>query len=239
MSRIVVKNLPVNEYIGKDELREIFSQKGEVTHVRLLHNRTGRFAFIEFRQELEAQKAIEYFNGCYINKCRITCEVPTGLELKPPKYTTIFVANAMSYPIPSNPPTIKTVFDPYEIVVSDLPVPLTAIMKDLVEYFSWFGTITEVHPISDNHSFHGIAFIRFSSPESASRAIEVANNSYFKGTHMPMRVLPVVQDSSSNEEENNVSTDKDSKTLAQPIEEESKVAEGTFVYTVTKQVIIE
>jgi hypothetical protein len=42
-------------------------------------------------------------------------------------------------------------------------------MKDLVEYFSWFGTITEVRPISDNHSFHGIAFIRFSSPESASR----------------------------------------------------------------------
>jgi RNA recognition motif-containing protein len=38
-SRIVVKNLPVNEYIGKDELREIFSQKGELTHVRLLHNR--------------------------------------------------------------------------------------------------------------------------------------------------------------------------------------------------------
>ncbi|MCI41919.1 hypothetical protein A2U01_0063153, partial [Trifolium medium] len=30
---------------------------------------------------------------------------------------------------------------------------------------------------------------------------------------------------------NNVPTDQDSKTLTQPIEEESKVAEGTFVHT--------
>ncbi|KAJ8763754.1 hypothetical protein K2173_003536 [Erythroxylum novogranatense] len=76
MSRICVKNLP--KYAVEDRLKEFFSQKGEITDVKLMRTKDGKsrqFAFIGFRTEQEAEEAIKYFNKSYIDTCRITCEI--------------------------------------------------------------------------------------------------------------------------------------------------------------------
>ncbi|MED6138465.1 hypothetical protein PIB30_074456, partial [Stylosanthes scabra] len=75
MSRICVKNIP--KYATEDRLREFFSEKGEITDVKLMRTKDGKsrqFAFIGFRSEHEAQEAIQYFNRSYLDTCRITCE---------------------------------------------------------------------------------------------------------------------------------------------------------------------
>ncbi|XP_028804879.1 multiple RNA-binding domain-containing protein 1 [Neltuma alba] len=76
MSRICVKNLP--KYVAEDRLRDLFSQKGEITDVKLMRTKDGKsrqFCFIGFRTEDEAKEAIKYFNRSYLDTCRITCEV--------------------------------------------------------------------------------------------------------------------------------------------------------------------
>ncbi|XP_054798328.1 uncharacterized protein LOC129303204 isoform X2 [Prosopis cineraria] len=76
MSRICVKNLP--KYVAEDRLRDLFSQKGEITDVKLMRTKDGKsrqFGFIGFRTEDEANEAIKYFNRSYLDTCRITCEV--------------------------------------------------------------------------------------------------------------------------------------------------------------------
>ncbi|KAK7320975.1 hypothetical protein VNO77_30986 [Canavalia gladiata] len=80
MSRICVKNLP--KYVVEDRLREFFSQKGEITDVKLMRTKDGKsrqFAFIGFRSDNEAQEAIQYFNRSYLDTSRITCEVARKL----------------------------------------------------------------------------------------------------------------------------------------------------------------
>ncbi|EFH47708.1 predicted protein [Arabidopsis lyrata subsp. lyrata] len=72
-SRIIVKNVP--KYVTEDQLRGIFSRKGEITDVKLkrLSDGTSRqFAYIGFRNEQEAQDAITYFNKSFIDTLRIS-----------------------------------------------------------------------------------------------------------------------------------------------------------------------
>ncbi|KAF5205644.1 Multiple rna-binding domain-containing protein, partial [Thalictrum thalictroides] len=76
-SRICVKNLP--KYVGEDRIREFFSQKGEVTDVKLIRNtedgKSRQFGFVGFRTEGEAESAIKYFNNSYLDTSRINCEL--------------------------------------------------------------------------------------------------------------------------------------------------------------------
>ncbi|KAK1576364.1 hypothetical protein Q3G72_013264 [Acer saccharum] len=76
MSRICVKNLP--KYVAEDRLREVFSQKGEITDAKLMRTKDGKsrqFAFVGFRTEQEAEEAINYFNRSFLDTCRLTCEI--------------------------------------------------------------------------------------------------------------------------------------------------------------------
>ncbi|KAJ0980850.1 hypothetical protein J5N97_009105 [Dioscorea zingiberensis] len=76
MSRLCVKNLP--KYVNEERLRDFFSQKGELTDVKLMRTKDGKsrqFGFVGFRTENEAEEAIKYFDKSYMDTCRITCEV--------------------------------------------------------------------------------------------------------------------------------------------------------------------
>ncbi|KAI4372643.1 hypothetical protein MLD38_010847 [Melastoma candidum] len=76
MSRICVKNLP--KYAAEDRLREVFSQKGEITDVKVMRTKDGKsrqFGFVGFRTPEQAQEAIAYFNKSFLDTCRISCEV--------------------------------------------------------------------------------------------------------------------------------------------------------------------
>jgi cold-inducible RNA-binding protein len=64
-SKLYVGNLSYN--VTEDQLRELFSQAGQIKDVALITDRqTGRskgFGFVEFATPAEAQKAIEMFNN--------------------------------------------------------------------------------------------------------------------------------------------------------------------------------
>ncbi|XP_046556854.1 probable RNA-binding protein 19 [Haliotis rubra] len=76
MSRIIVKNLPKGT---KDEkLRELFSQKGEVTDLSMKYTKNGvfrNFAFIGFKSEKSALQAIKHFNNTYFNSTKMQVEL--------------------------------------------------------------------------------------------------------------------------------------------------------------------
>ena len=68
-----VKNLP--KYITDERLKNHFSQKGEVTDVRIIKNKnTGesrQFGFVGYRTEKEAKEAIKFFNNSYLDTRKI------------------------------------------------------------------------------------------------------------------------------------------------------------------------
>ncbi len=64
-TKLYVGNLPYS--VTETELRDLFTQAGEVTNVSVITDRdTGRprgFAFVEMADAAAAQKAISQFNG--------------------------------------------------------------------------------------------------------------------------------------------------------------------------------
>jgi multiple RNA-binding domain-containing protein 1 len=82
MSRIIVKNIGKNTSEG--QLKDLFSQRGEVTDVKLMKNLSKtvprNFAFIGFRTELQAQDAIKYFNNSFIGLSKIAVELARKLN---------------------------------------------------------------------------------------------------------------------------------------------------------------
>ncbi|RKP05986.1 hypothetical protein THASP1DRAFT_19051, partial [Thamnocephalis sphaerospora] len=81
-SRIIVKNLP--RYLKEDRLRDHFAAQGEVTDVRLMRTAKGvsrRFAYIGYKTDVAAQKAIGYFNNSFIDTTRIAVELAKSVGM--------------------------------------------------------------------------------------------------------------------------------------------------------------
>ncbi|XP_077290382.1 putative RNA-binding protein 19 [Arctopsyche grandis] len=75
MSRLIVKNLP--NQVTVDKLKNVFSQKGEITDVQLKYTKEGKFrnfGFVGFKTEEQAKAAQEHFNGTCIQTKRIVVE---------------------------------------------------------------------------------------------------------------------------------------------------------------------
>jgi multiple RNA-binding domain-containing protein 1 len=67
-----VKNLP--KYITEERLKEHFSKKGDVTDVKLQKNVKGesrRFAFIGFKSDEDAEQAVRYFDGSFMDTAKL------------------------------------------------------------------------------------------------------------------------------------------------------------------------
>ncbi|XP_071504479.1 probable RNA-binding protein 19 [Diadema antillarum] len=80
MSRVIVKNLPTG--ISEDRLRNAFAAKGDVTDVQLKFTKGGvfrKFAFVGFKTDAEAQRAVDFFNKSFIDSSRIQVEVAKNL----------------------------------------------------------------------------------------------------------------------------------------------------------------
>jgi len=74
-SRIIVKNLP--KKLTEDRFRQHFAKLGQITDAKLKFTKEGKFrnfGFIGYKSAEEAQKAIEYFNGTYIDATKINVE---------------------------------------------------------------------------------------------------------------------------------------------------------------------
>ncbi|KAI5427293.1 hypothetical protein KIW84_032635 [Lathyrus oleraceus] len=98
--------------------------------------------------------------------------------------------------------------------------------EELEEHFSQFGGVSQVHLVVDKETKRskGIAYIHFTVPDFAARALQESDNSIFQGRLL--HVMPAIPRRSNNEE-NNVSKDQGTKTLKQRREEERKAAEAS------------
>lgn len=76
MSRVIVKGLP--SYYNESKLRDHFAEKGNVTDVKLKKKNNGesrRFAFIGYKDVKDAENAVKFFNGSFIDTAKITVEL--------------------------------------------------------------------------------------------------------------------------------------------------------------------
>ena len=76
MSRVIVKGLPT--YYTEDKLRDHFSKKGYVTDVKLKRKNNGesrRFAFVGYKNAEDAENAVKFFNGSFIDTSKIIVEL--------------------------------------------------------------------------------------------------------------------------------------------------------------------
>ena len=74
-TRLCVKNLPT--HLNEDRLREIFSEHGAVTDVRIMRTadkRSRKFGFVGFADEAAAKRARHHRDLSYIDTSKITVE---------------------------------------------------------------------------------------------------------------------------------------------------------------------
>lgn len=76
MSRVIVKGIP--SYYTEEKLRDHFATKGNVTDVKLKRKSNGesrRFAFIGYKDLKDAETAVKFFNGSFIDTSKINVEL--------------------------------------------------------------------------------------------------------------------------------------------------------------------
>ena len=81
-SKLFVGNLSYN--VTEEELRELFSQAGELKEVAVIVDRDTRrpkgFAFVEFVNQADAEKAIQMFNDYELDNRRLTVNIARPRE---------------------------------------------------------------------------------------------------------------------------------------------------------------
>ncbi len=81
-SKLFVGNLSYN--VSEEELRELFSEAGELKEVAVIVDRDTRrpkgFAFVEFVNQADAEKAIQMFNNYELDNRRLTVNIARPRE---------------------------------------------------------------------------------------------------------------------------------------------------------------
>ncbi|XP_028162960.1 probable RNA-binding protein 19 [Ostrinia furnacalis] len=99
MSRLIIKNLP--NKVTAQNLKDIFSEKGEITDVQLKYTKDGKFrnfGFIGYRTEEQAQAAREYFDGTCIKSMKIEVQVCANLgDEKKPRAWSKYAPDSTAY----------------------------------------------------------------------------------------------------------------------------------------------
>lgn len=83
------------------KLKDIFSEKGEVTDVQLKYTKDGtfrNFGFIGYRSEEQASQARDYFDGTCINSMQIQVETCANLgDEKKPQAWSKYAPDSSAY----------------------------------------------------------------------------------------------------------------------------------------------
>ncbi|XP_015867867.3 uncharacterized protein LOC107405344 isoform X1 [Ziziphus jujuba] len=106
-------------------------------------------------------------------------------------------------------------------------LPYTTTEEELEELFGKFGTVSEVHIVVDKDTKRskGIAYILYTLPEFAARAIEEVDNSIFQGRLL--HVMPAKLKNPSDKLQTDASASQGSKTFKQQRVEERKASEAS------------
>ncbi|XP_045772794.1 probable RNA-binding protein 19 [Maniola jurtina] len=99
MSRLIVKNLP--NKITVEKLKDLFSEKGEVTDIQLKYTKDGKFrnfGFVGYRKDEQAAAAKEHFDGTFVNSMKINVELCANLgDEKKPKAWSKYASDSTAY----------------------------------------------------------------------------------------------------------------------------------------------
>ncbi|XP_019166200.1 PREDICTED: polyadenylate-binding protein 8-like [Ipomoea nil] len=171
-TNVFVKNL--SESTTEDDLRKVFGDFGTLTSVVVMRDEDGKskgFGFVNFEDTDDAARSVEVLNGhkfdnreWYVGKAQKKAE--RELELKHRFEQT--AKEAVDKSQGSNL-YIKNLDD----TIGD---------EKLKELFSPFGTITSYKVMRDpNGVSKGSAFVAYSTPEEASRALAEMNSKMING----------------------------------------------------------
>jgi nucleolysin TIA-1/TIAR len=153
--------------IETETLREAFSPFGEISNCRIVRDpqtlKSKGYAFVSFVRKSDAESAINAMNGQWLGSRAIRTNwstrkppAPTGKGSKTADYEEIFNKTG---------PTNTTVYCggfSANVLTDDI----------IYKHFGQFGPIHDIRVFKDK----GYAFIKFSTKESAARAIEGTNN---------------------------------------------------------------
>ncbi|KAG8215451.1 hypothetical protein J3R82DRAFT_9067 [Butyriboletus roseoflavus] len=88
MSRLIVKNLPLN--LTQERLRKHFERRdappGTITDIKIAHKPDGtsrRFAFVGFKTDKEAAAARDWFDRTFIDSARLSVTIVEGTKDAP------------------------------------------------------------------------------------------------------------------------------------------------------------
>ncbi|XP_052209349.1 uncharacterized protein LOC127812867 [Diospyros lotus] len=106
-------------------------------------------------------------------------------------------------------------------------LPYTTSEYELEEHFSRFGNVSEVHIVVDKDTKRskGTAYVHYSLPESASRALEELDNSIFQGRLL--HIMPAKQKIALEKQESIASANESLKRFKQRREDEKKASEAS------------
>lgn len=189
-TRIWVQNIP--KYYTVKQLRDHFSQFGQVTDAKIIYGKGGvvrRFGFIGYKTSTDAKNAVDTANGTYIDtaKIQVTMSHLKGTDDVKPigKKKKVETNGDLDY-IKSKRSN-EVVEETGRVFVSNLPY--TATEEEITELFREFGEITEVHIPIDRESkkSKGLAFVLFLIPECAKKSLQM-DGSIFQGR--VIQVLP-------------------------------------------------
>lgn len=123
------------------------------------------------------------------------------------------------------PSSTEAVLDTGRLFVRNLPFTTTE--DELQEHFEKYGNISQVHIVVDKETKRskGVAYVLYSLPESALRALEELDNSIFQGRLL--HVMAAKQKNASDQQQNNVFAKEQPKALKQRRVEEKKASEAS------------
>ncbi|KAK9066203.1 hypothetical protein SSX86_013524 [Deinandra increscens subsp. villosa] len=169
-TNVYVKNL--DKDYSESSMKETFSKYGKITSALIMNDAEGMsrgFGFVNFESHESAMKAIEGLNGAeigtkkwFVGKAMMKSQREAYLtrrshKKQKPKVSNLFVRN--------------------------LAISVTE--NDLKQVFGAFGNVTFVKVICyRNGVSRGMAYISFSKPQEAKKAMAYLNGCYYNGKYM-------------------------------------------------------
>lgn len=166
--------------IETETLREAFAPFGEISNCRIVRDpqtlKSKGYAFVSFVKKAEAENAIAAMNGQWLGSRSIRTNWSTR-KPPPPKESGIKLVRGGSGKVPCYE-DIYNQTGPTNSTVYCGGFPANVLTEDLVHnHFKQFGNIQDIRVFKDK----GYAFIKFTSKDSATKAIEGTHNSEVQG----------------------------------------------------------
>uniref|UniRef100_U5EX85 Putative apoptosis-promoting rna-binding protein tia-1/tiar rrm superfamily n=1 Tax=Corethrella appendiculata TaxID=1370023 RepID=U5EX85_9DIPT len=169
--------------IETETLREAFAPFGEISNCRIVRDpqtlKSKGYAFVSFVKKAEAENAIQSMNGQWLGSRSIRTNWST--RKPPPPRETAKVFNTTAGIKSGKTPGFEEIYNqtsPTNTTVYCGGFPPNAISDELIhKHFGQFGTIHDIRVFKDK----GYAFIKFTSKDSATHAIEGTHNSEVQG----------------------------------------------------------